>query len=201
MQERLIAYFDLLGFRNLVRRGDTEAEAAIIKLLSSLSALVDDFHESRVPIGAGRVETTIKPAVSAFSDHIVYSYPMEAVRRAIPFWVLGSLAMAAAAIAYDAMQIGCLLRGGITSGLLHHEGGIVFGEAMNTAYEMESSWASHPRIVVADGVAGQIGASEGVQNPVLFRDDDGLWCLDYMSAAFDHAQRGIPVPDLIAHNR
>jgi hypothetical protein len=47
---------------------------------------------------------------------------------------------------------GVLTRGGIAVGNLHHKNGILFGPAMNEAYELESQLAVYPRIVLSKDV-------------------------------------------------
>ncbi len=43
---------------------------------------------------------------------------------------------------------GIFLRGGITHGMVHHHGPFLFGSAYQKAYELESTVAVHPRIVL-----------------------------------------------------
>ena len=191
MDNHLIAFLDILGFTSLIRGEDAEAEKAIIKLLTSLAAERGNFKQERMPSTENTTSVSVRPAISTFSDHIVYSYPLSVVMEGIPFWTFQALANSAAAIAYDAMQLGCLIRGAITVGPLYHDEGVVFGRAMIDAYEMESRVALNPRIVLSEAAAGLMNANaaSGGETFLLFRDDDGLCCLDFMSEAFDQLQR------------
>lgn len=140
------------------------------------------FHEEETHDGPFH-KRSISPAISAFSDHIVYSFPLSALKP-IPYFFIDRLANVVAEIALDAMQFGCLVRGAITCGPLYHEQGVIVGQALIDAHDIESRTAKHPRVVVTDNVATLAGG------PILFRDDDGLFCLNYMKAAFDCQQSG-----------
>lgn len=188
MDQHLLALFDLLGFSNLMQQHDPADEEAALMLLTSLAKIRGDFKREETATGPNTTNVSVQPAISSFSDHIVYSYPLAAVKETPSIYFFQSLANSAAAIAYDAMQLGCLVRGAIAIGPLHHADGVVFGHALIDAHKIESELAIYPRIVVADSAAEMMGISTGTQ-PLLIRDYDGLWYLDYMGEAFDHAAR------------
>lgn len=80
--------------------------------------------------------TTMRPAVSTFSDHIVVSYPLQPLYDAgsdeqfTAYTVLYHFSKLLASIAAAALRIGFLVRGGATIGKLYHTRGVVFGEAL-----------------------------------------------------------------------
>jgi hypothetical protein len=183
-----------LGFTSAIRRGDPEIENKILRLLTSFSEAKSDFQKSDTQDGSFR-QVSKSAAITTFSDLIVYSCPWSELKP-IPYLFIQSLANVVASIVLDAMRMGCLIRGAITSGSLYHERGVVFGQALIDAYEIESRIAKHPRVVVADKIAEFAGG------PILFRDDDGLWCLNYMKAAFDCQQIGINLGSgYVEHNK
>src|SRR3546814_12713824 len=83
-----------------------------------------------------------------FSDSLIIS----AANTADGLWhVLFSLSD----LAINLLEIGVLVRGGVTIGGIHHDDDIVFGLGVNEAYRLESKIATSPRIVL--GSSGQIG--------------------------------------------
>ncbi|WP_447752113.1 hypothetical protein [Sphingopyxis fribergensis] len=79
--------------------------------------------------------------LTTFSDNVVFSKPFAAddVR-----WLLQSLATTQLGLAAR----GFWMRGAVTVGSLHHDEHIVFGPALNRAYELESKFAIYPRILL-----------------------------------------------------
>jgi hypothetical protein len=97
------------------------------------------------------------------------------------YQALMSVRSIANAVAHRARQFECLIRGAVTSGPLYHSGGIVFGQGLVKAYEMESQMAKYPRIIVDDNLL--IGTTVGSDSEAsMFPDTDGRWCIDYMTA-------------------
>jgi hypothetical protein len=84
-------------------------------------------------------ETASKIRVSTFSDNVVASNT-----RAVQEHFLYTLAV----IQFMIAGMGFLLRGGVTIGQIVHEKDVVFGPALNRAYEIESTVAVMPRIVI-----------------------------------------------------
>src|SRR5207245_1212687 len=84
-------------------------------------------------------------AVTAFSDSVVIS---EGGR----FGMSGVIAIVRA-LAGELLKRGILCRGGIAQGRTYHANGIVFGEGMVRAYDLERDVAKTARIVIAHEVA------------------------------------------------
>src|SRR3546814_6589532 len=73
-----------------------------------------------------------------FSDSLIIS----AANTADGLWhVLFSLSD----LAINFLEIGVLVRGGVTIGGIHHDDDIVFGLGVNEAYRLESKIANSPR--------------------------------------------------------
>src|SRR4051794_26916634 len=60
-----------------------------------------------------------------------------------------------AGVAEMALRIGVLLRGGMDFGELYHQDGVVFGEALVRAYNLEKS-ARVPRVLVSDSIIAKL---------------------------------------------
>jgi hypothetical protein len=129
----------LLGFEEAIGTADDSLRLSILKLLTDLAALRADFFISSTPIETGGIQHVIRPAISTFSDHIVISYDLERVYADIgeniaKFVLLNQAQSLLSAIAGQALRLGLLFRGGATIGRLHHELGVVFGDAMVEAF-------------------------------------------------------------------
>jgi len=185
MEEQLIAFIDLLGFSSIVAAHDDERQGQILSLLTSLArATCDSILETKY-IDARNRELAVTPAISAFSDHIVVSFtgnPLvhNQLAHVGTGLIVNFLADAAARIFCSAIRLGCLVRGGIAFGPLHHGGRVVFGSGLVEAHELESKHAVYPRIVISARAAEKLGS-----NRYLNSDDDDFLCLDYVQAAYD----------------
>ena len=180
MEDHLIAFIDLLGFRSIITEQDHARQKQVLALLTSLVAQRGDFTSESRSIGPNTHEHSIRPAISAFSDHIVFSFPAAGSAHTGSGPITFYLAAEIARIFNSAIEFGCLVRGGIAFGQLHHAGDVVFGPGLVEAYELESKFAGPPRIIVSAGAAQKLGS-----HPYLHLDEDGFLYLDYVRAAFD----------------
>ena len=77
MDEHLIFFIDLLGFREVVKTEDQEKLVKVTKMLQDFASWRSE--SALIPVtdvlGASRHITT--PTITTFSDHIVMSYPMD----------------------------------------------------------------------------------------------------------------------------
>lgn len=74
---------------------------------------------------------------------------------------------------------GFLIRGGISVGKIIHTRNAVFGPALNRAYEIESTMAIFPRIVIDENVLPHLPLI-----PSLIVQEDGLYFLDPFTPRF-----------------
>jgi hypothetical protein len=190
MEEHLVAFADLLGFGSIIKSADEARQEQVLRLLKSLSVATGNFEAGTEQLDAGREQHWIRPAISAFSDNMVFSFPAISSKDfgagAIALYLANSIGR----IFSQAIGFGCLVRGGVALGPLYHEDGMVFGAALVEAYELESRFARRPRVIISEGAARWLG-----QNPYLFGDEDGFCCLDYLKAARDEVWRsaqGLP---------
>jgi hypothetical protein len=198
LRKHLIAYFDLLGFSNVVQTTGQEYEK-IIPLLENLKKSEGNpVYETTNCDGVTR-EYSVSPGVSAFSDHVVLSFPLSDLEKIGMGLVLIRLAQEAAGIFCRAIEFGCLIRGGVTIGRLHHRDGVVVGPGLVAAYKIESTLARHPRIVLDNQVI------QSMRDPrchlYLTLHDDGYYSLDYVRAAFDAIPLGPAGPSQMKPRR
>lgn len=173
---RTIAFVDLLGFRETTRKmskdeGTFSRMTSVAKAIRGEAEAIYGGLPSELSVAAGDVEMT------TFSD----------------CWVLSALDQNAHSVllhtrtlAARLLSQGVLVRGAITSGALCHHGGIVMGEAMVAAYELETRVAVYPRILVHDEIVRrfeELAAKRVLRVEGLYcrRDADGCFYLDIFS--------------------
>lgn len=167
-----------MGFRNIVG----------LKTADEISEILDrTLASAAAPSGAADDATSM----ISFSDSIIRARPCAKDLSAAFFYEAGELARAQ----WTLMNGGILVRGGITAGEVLMKPGRAFGPAFIKAYDLESSWAKGPRILVdpeivmaiRDG-AKKIGGENGHAlitraRELMTQDADGLWFVDYIRLA------------------
>jgi hypothetical protein len=182
-EEQFTAFVDFLGFSEASRSTDDATRLKVLSLLLSLSKLRGEFDLQSIAQENGKTHL-IKPAVSTFSDHIVISYPVQPIRTEIEpqehvaaFLIMTQFSQLLVRIAAAALRIGFLIRGGATIGKLFHGRGVVFGEALVEAFEIESRTSIYPRVVLSPRLTGR---SDWIQNQIdITKCNDGLYHFDY----------------------
>jgi hypothetical protein len=169
-ENRLVAFFDILGWRNEISRAGTDPRH-IARLASALRM----FNANAGAVGdAGARLTT-------FSDNVVFSKPFVA---GDVNWLLQGLATTQLGLAVH----GFWLRGAVTVGALHHDHQIVFGPALNHAYELESNVSLFPRILL------DTAALEPPKGTDFVADEAGEVFLDPFTPRFwDRIQTDHPI--------
>jgi hypothetical protein len=176
----LIAYLDILGFRDLIKSKPpgfiSHVIGRAIQWTSPDKKDQKSFQENYVN----------------FSDLIVHTIPLEtpAVRAAGGdlYYEIKNLAFAQAALINE----GVLLRGALTVGLLERTYKVLFGPGLIAGYELERDYAQFPRIILSPGLFQQNKATRLLWahefheemkylGEYVKRDDDGLVFIDYLS--------------------
>ncbi|KJC48378.1 hypothetical protein UB31_16660 [Bradyrhizobium sp. LTSP849] len=131
--ERYVAFLDILGFSNIVSTSvaSKESTATLIAAVETIGELQKQYDSLKSD--DFRAQT--------FSDCIVMS------EKASPLGLVHLLAATTHA-ALSLLEIGIFIRGGFAKGLLYHSDQVVLGPAMIRAYQLESSIARYPRILV-----------------------------------------------------
>jgi hypothetical protein len=175
-EERVMAFVDILGFRAIVHRMSQEPELFItirdvLKLIQRQSRkleqtrLLERKRERNWPKKIARMPLPAPPEMSAFSDCYVIS------ERAESGWqVLVTVQALAAFLLYK----GIYTRGGIVKGGAYHNGPVLFGSGVISAYELQTT-ARYPRIVVEDRLVRSQWWLAGTGRRFFVRDSDGCW--------------------------
>ncbi|MGD1212606.1 MAG: hypothetical protein ABR973_14755 [Candidatus Acidiferrales bacterium] len=181
-EEQFTAFIDFLGFGEVSAKSDEDARMKILDLLLALSAQRGEFDMQSTVQGA-TTTTRLRPAISTFSDHIVISYPLEAIRSVArpgvarpdeyltARLVLHDFCEMSSRIAAAALQIGFLIRGGASIGPLYHSKGVVFGEALIDAFGIESRTSVYPRVVLSRAITSRPNWIEN-KAPFIAKDDN-----------------------------
>jgi hypothetical protein len=186
--ERVVGFIDILGFADLVRRADRDPG-----LRGQIMEALETVRSVSAPGGG---DTDLR--AQNFSDSLILS----AINTADGFW---HLLFSIDALAWNLLQLGVLIRGGVTIGGIHHDEAIVFGVGVNEAYRLESAVAKVPRIALGARAvrAATEYASDGeiwseYRNARLLRDTDGVWHLNYL-AILGIFNRQRPTADMMKH--
>lgn len=170
---RVVAFVDILGFGDLVKRADTRPplQEAIVDALRAVRAV-------GAPSGG---DTDLR--TQNFSDSLILS----AADTPNGLW---HLALTVDALAWNLLNLGLLVRGAITIGGIHNDDDIVFGLAVNEAYRLESTVARYPRIVLSRSAlaaarqwAGEHDTWRTYETSRLRRGADGVWHLNSLPSS------------------
>ena len=200
-KEHLVCFIDLLGFKSTIDQsiGNNEIRKA-------LYAVIHDLKENslkkrvygNIPYFSLDQQNTVKPAGEVFGEDIVEQFseslPLKITQFSDSFVIsCPSNNSASCTLLLECIytiklmffyDLGMMLRGGIALGqLIHEEGGVLFGPAMNEAYSLESKLAIYPRVVISDNAYNLLNKSrEG--HPALkaiFSAFDGHKVFDLVS--------------------
>jgi hypothetical protein len=178
--ERYVAFIDILGFSDHVRRSAHAADEAE-KLIGILNRIARTWTDPELQITHSALGVDFRS--TSFSDCTVLSEA--ATPKALQY-----LVFRATQFALDLLANGFLLRGAIAKGLLHHSEHAIFGPAFLNAYDSERNVAKYPRIIVdqrthedfVDMQDAQLGeAYDRFIGPNLRHDDDGPVFVDIFS--------------------
>ena len=158
-ENRVVAFLDILGFKNLIKESENN-DSKINKIYQVLEYLKSfetpdewdlkfvEIEEDAQKKGVDSFEIKDEINCTCFSDSIVISIPLDNYNINE---VVSTLVANLSYIGSILLENGILLRGGITLGnLVHNENGIIFGQALISAYELESRQSKYPRIILSD---------------------------------------------------
>lgn len=172
-EERYVAFVDILGFKEKVRRltENTQVFEILIALPTTLSATVAE---------SNKIYQDVDIQGTAFSDCLVIS--TSASRGSFPG--IHSVLKVVQKITEKLLVARAMVRGGLAKGPMYHRDGVAFGSGMIAAIKLESDVAKEPRIVVAPEVEAEWTASFDngrwivADRPMIVKDKDGLAIVD-----------------------
>lgn len=187
-EQRILAFVDILGFKNMVE-GAVHNKSEQERILTAMRIVrrYKDLNDSDADKGLNLCDCQ----VTTFSDSAIISYPLHYDGGF--FGILIDLIH----MQIDLLSLGIFIRGGIAIGLAYHNKYNAFGPAMNEAYKFESQKAIYPRIIFTeDTIIKGIRNSPSHNNrydidlvgSLIKKDEDGYYFLDYLrqSQEFDY---------------
>jgi hypothetical protein len=168
-ERRALIYFDILGWKELIRRSATEP-----RLHSKIEAALTLFEATKPVFSIAGPGPQFR--LSNFSDHFVVSAPLS---------FSGTFGFLAAATKNTVVQLMALqqlcVRGAIVVGDLVHETDRIYGPALLEAHDIESRVARYPRIVLSEEAIELASREDNRTNVPLRVDADGLTFFDLLA--------------------
>lgn len=166
----LIAFIDVLGFKDLILNGDSE---------KNLQKIYDSYLKCFKDV---KSTTAI---VKTFSDNIILVYPE------VEEGNLGSIFITLSQFQNELIKHGLVVRGSIVLGEIHVGEDVIFGKGLVEAYQLESQKAIVPRIILSEKVIKLCNLyrkyyadDSGPYKRVLLKDADGQTFLNYLHNPF-----------------
>lgn len=157
-EKRLVAFIDILGFKEIIKT--SEFNSSKLKLIYQTLLFLKnkekpeewnlqliEIEEDAQKKGVVNFDIATKTTCTCFSDSIVVSVQVQDnnINEATST-LITNLSLIGAKL----MTEGILFRGAITIGnIIHKDNGIVMGQGLIDAYQLESSVAKNPRIVLS----------------------------------------------------
>ena len=172
-ENRIVAFLDVLGFRNLIAESekDNSKIQELYKVLKYLKTWekpsewnlnLVEIEEDAQRKGVESFDIASKSNCTCFSDSIVVSVVAdESNINELVSTLIANLSF----IGANLITEGILIRGGLTIGkLIHNDNGIILGQALIDAYELESKYSKYPRIIISNRLI------EKMNYPLLSKD-------------------------------
>ena len=139
-RDAVVTFLDILGFRDIVMNSDPDF---IRRKLNAVKRFAVTQH---VDIAD---EEDFEPITIQFSDSIVRIRPVDSgLNQMYPIGVVFHELLDMVHIQGELVKERVLLRGGVAYGQIFYEDSILYGPALIKAYDLESKYAVHPRIMV-----------------------------------------------------
>jgi hypothetical protein len=171
-EDRIVAFVDVLGFGALVEASGKGRRAGKRRIKQITEAVLYSIEELK-----SLAESYDRPpdiAFTHFSDSFVISCPIKNTKR-----VTYLFTHALITVIDEFLRSDLFLRGGVARGQLVHNDKLLFGPAMNRAYELESKIAKVPRIILDANLPSL--DTIGMLDMYVARDNDGFFYIDYFN--------------------
>lgn len=156
-----VAFIDVLGIKNKI---ESDSKWALDWMWIFYNSITEEIKN----------KSQIK--VRIFSDNILICEEIDEKNPGIAIYEVLSVIEK---IEFEQLKIGALfLRGSFVVDKLHFGENFVYGPALLKAYELESSKAIYPRVIVDESVLKNIK----IANTFISLDDDNVYFYDYLQA-------------------
>ncbi|MCI9127434.1 MAG: hypothetical protein HFG28_09580 [Eubacterium sp.] len=164
----IIAFLDILGGKQLIEQVPDKSLNLVHK---SYSEAIKKYTNMANP-------KFVLPNINIFSDNITVSFRIDDNFDNC-FECVISVILFCATLTIQFLENGLLIRGGITIGYCFSDNLMVWGKALVRAYEIESTIAIYPRIIIdpfADNLFDFLAKSK--YKNIICKDFDGLYFID-----------------------
>ena len=167
-EDRLLAYMDILGWKDATSRLAPEKLVEALDLIHEEPRTFNEAERQKLMEFGKQPGVEVFPGylkihTAAFSDNIAISQPKA------PDTSIFSIHR----ICLRLLHLGFLTRGAITVGHLYHEDNVIFGPALNRAHAIEVREAKFPRIVCDDPLVMMLKDQPGFEHEVIQDVTDG----------------------------
>jgi len=177
-QNRVVFFFDILGFRDLVNKEFIKDNSKSEKIYEVFE-FINNFYKEEIPD-----EFNPTKQITFFSDSVVISFVPD--KPDTIFLTITTIQI----LLVNLANRGIVMRGGISFGQLYHDSKYLFGPAFIEAYDLESKIAKFPRIICNDSIIllSQNGknihsATQDLEifTQIVLQDNDEYWYIDYIA--------------------
>ena|ERR1700682_528226 len=141
-QECAVAFLDILGFKTII--SDAEESPVGLQRLVDLRKVLDDHVDFDNSTVHPNVPPSMRPKYLFVSDSIIFSAPLKYDQ----YDGLDIVIVKCIQVAQKILQLGHLVRGGVSVGKVWHDDKNIFGSGYIDAYGMEGK-AIHPKILLS----------------------------------------------------
>ncbi len=173
-EERVCFFIDILGFKSIVQGQNKKSAQEISNILNIIKGSQFFYQQKKLEFATKEV--------THFSDSLVISFNY---KESDEIYLIIDSIMALQKFLLQNYNV--LLRGACTIGKLVHNKEMVFGEALNKAYELETKCSIFPRIILLEDTIikcakhSKIPDKEGnIKRDFLKQDSDGYWYINYL---------------------
>ena len=185
--EYYVAYFDILGYKETLKKSENDA----VKLIESIESSIDLMKKIVQAVNdafGDLTEKLLEVEYKIFSDNVLVCNkgkkdPLSALSLVYFLRLVATIQR----VFFEGSQL--IVRGGITKGPLYLTNDFVGGKALIDAVELEST-TIYPRIVVADCILSELNPKiqndflkksiETLCQDLLVKDTDGKSFLNYI---------------------
>jgi hypothetical protein len=169
-EQRAVGFLDILGFKPLIEEAEA-SEPGFLRLYG-LRAVLNNFVQYDNDGAARTVPDALKPKYIFVSDSVILSSPLRHGRADLADG-LGIVVLKTIQIAERIIELGHLVRGGISVGNVWHDDRNIFGTGYVNAYQTEQR-AIHPRVLLDRAAADVWRAPGRFESNFCIPDGDDL---------------------------
>ena len=203
-RQSVITFIDILGFKNLIAKSTYQQISEKLNTIRRLSG----FNEKEDGEG-------FKPKIIQFSDSIIRIRPLDSqANMKLRYGLIFDEMLDLVHMQSELINHGVCIRGGVSIGNVHFDKETLFGPGFVRAYELESTYANYPRIVVDPNIIAKLhkdkrltSAQNALSNEFSYisknirKESDGIYFIDYLRAFQTEVDEPEYVPEFLKNHK